>query len=295
MTRTLALTFALGACSGELDTPPAVDAGHEASALDATTADTSVAPDAADTSAPDASPTPKSLPSLALWLDASQGVHKTAAGGVDRWADQSGQGNDALQPTAKYMPQARPTGLLGKPSVHVEAGTHLAVSDSPSLQVGVGDFYVGVVFSYVGVGPIGYGLVFSKQDPTVPFAGPGIFADFVLPDPSTAIGGQVDYAVAHTVRTTSTGLDDGKARLFAFTRSQGAIGARLNGKEQATAMTINVNGDALGRPIFLGAQLQQQGVIQELTGDLAEVVMLVGPTPQDVGVAEAYLLGKYGL
>lgn len=285
-------SIALLACSGgEVATITASDAGLDVSSAP----DTSTGTDASEASAPDAGFSMKSVSGLVLWLDANKGVTTSGANLVDRWADQSGHGSDAVQANATYKPLARATGLAGMPSVHVEAGTHLTVADSPVLEVGVGDFYIGIVFSYDGVGALGYGLVFSKQDANYPFAGPGIFANFVLPMPSTTIGGQVDIATGHYVTTTTTSLNDGKARLFGFARKVGLISVRLDGQEQATAATGNINGDAPGRPIFIGAQLQPQGVIQELKGDIAEIVMVTNPQQKDIPAIEAYLMTKYSL
>ncbi|MCP5362239.1 MAG: hypothetical protein H6908_06385 [Hyphomicrobiales bacterium] len=62
---------------------------------------------------------PRSLPSLALWLDAADygTLTKDASNFVSTWQDKSGNGNHATQGTGAQQPQYSATGLGGKPTL----------------------------------------------------------------------------------------------------------------------------------------------------------------------------------
>ncbi len=57
--------------------------------------------------------------SLQLWLKADAGAD-TLNGTVSRWHDQSGEENDAVQPSASRQPQFLPDSLNGKPVLHFD-------------------------------------------------------------------------------------------------------------------------------------------------------------------------------
>lgn len=71
----------------------------------------------------DATPIPKQQPNLALWLDAGVGV-TTDTGGVSVWADQSGNGYDALQTSSSARPDynASDSNLNDEASITFGAG-----------------------------------------------------------------------------------------------------------------------------------------------------------------------------
>jgi len=58
---------------------------------------------------------PKDIPGLELWVEADSGVTANPAGQVERWADQSDQGNDFVSQTAELRP------LLAENSAHGRA------------------------------------------------------------------------------------------------------------------------------------------------------------------------------
>jgi hypothetical protein len=67
--------------------------------------------------------TPKSIPGLYAWYDATQGLYSATSGGslvtangaaVARWEDQSGNGRHLLQSNATYQPKVLASGLNGK-------------------------------------------------------------------------------------------------------------------------------------------------------------------------------------
>ena len=88
--------------------PDATAGGHDAGA-DADSLTPDGAPDAPPPWTPDAIRS-----SLAFWFDPTSLV--SVGGLVTRWADRSGNGNDALQATAAYEPAYNPAGIGGLPS-----------------------------------------------------------------------------------------------------------------------------------------------------------------------------------
>jgi len=76
--------------------------------------------------------------SLLLWLAGDRGVH-LVDGAIDRWADQSGNGMDALKSIANERPKPTPT-LAGRPNAVLFDG----VDDDLSLGAGFADFAAGV-------------------------------------------------------------------------------------------------------------------------------------------------------
>ena len=70
------------------------------------------------------------LPSegLALWLRADAGVTQDAGGRVSSWADQSGHGMDATQPTSGNQPQVVAGARNGQPALHFDgAASYLSL------------------------------------------------------------------------------------------------------------------------------------------------------------------------
>jgi hypothetical protein len=77
---------------------------------------------------------------LVLWLDAGEGV--TAASGVERWEDQSGSGNHALQNIESFQPTYIPGGLNGEPVVSFTGGTEQYLRHPSILSGDYTAFYV---------------------------------------------------------------------------------------------------------------------------------------------------------
>jgi hypothetical protein len=79
-------------------------------------------------------------PELAVWLKADAGVTADGSGFVSAWADQSGNGNDALQSLAALQPTLAASSMNGKPSIRfTQSGTTstntLAIADSPTMRI----------------------------------------------------------------------------------------------------------------------------------------------------------------
>ena len=114
---------------------------------------------------------PADLPGLVVWLDDTRGVVADPAvpGGVARWLDQSGHGNDA-------NPSSTPSGFTIDPAVingHDAlkcpgGGSGLDIADGPDLRFGTGDFGIVMVARFESdanfiekINPIGGGAGWS--------------------------------------------------------------------------------------------------------------------------------------
>jgi len=102
------LSFCLGGNTGSLTSGPAC-----ATPTGVTNTDCTPAPPAPPFS-------PDDLLGLKIWLKADAGVHDAGGGAVDLWADQSGNGNDAIQVTAADQPLLADAQLNGKPVVRFD-------------------------------------------------------------------------------------------------------------------------------------------------------------------------------
>ena len=73
---------------------------------------------------------------LVLWLKADAGVTTNGDGTVSAWADQSGNGNNALQAASAAAPSLVIDAKTGRPAVQFNGtGTYLAAASAPSLVV----------------------------------------------------------------------------------------------------------------------------------------------------------------
>jgi len=73
---------------------------------------------------------------LALWLRADKGVTTNADGTVSAWADQSGQGNNAVQAVPTSAPKLVTDSKTGKPTLEFDGATsYLSAPSTPSLVI----------------------------------------------------------------------------------------------------------------------------------------------------------------
>ncbi len=238
------------------------------------------------------------IPGLALWLTSDTG---TVANGVNvtRWADQSGNGNDASQPTQALQPLLVQGALNGHSVVRFGSnGTRnaLQVADTASLQWGTDDFVIEMVVRYTNT--TGNILMYSKQQIPVPYVGAGLWGNQSLSTGSGIFAAQVEYQSGYFASSSVGGLNDGMARLYGARRTGGThVEARINGMlvgAQVTPTVVDVS--AVGIPISLGLDAANQEQSQQLVGDIAEVVAVRGTVPTaDVVCFESYLITKYAL
>ena len=241
--------------------------------------------------------TPKSLAGLVLWLDGTTGVH-TSGGAVTSWDDQSGLANDAA-PDAPGSgdPLLAADAIGGAPAVRFDGSSYLVIQDDDSLQLGTGDFLVAVVARHTTPIDIGwgYGIFFIKYELPVPFTGPALVANTEAG--GTQIIAQLAYQQAF-ITSAGGGLDDGRPLSMVMRRRASAgtasLELRLNGATSAMSGSSGfaVDLSAPGRPLFVGGTPDMQNIV----GDIAEVITVKGATPDaDVAALEGYLGAKYGL
>jgi hypothetical protein len=268
--------------------PPPADAGAD---------DGAAPPDADD----DAGPVfdVKKVPGLALWLAGDSGV-SDAGGLVLRWADQSGNKNDATQ----VEPVSQP--ILVDQSINLQPGvrftstraTQLVIGDSGSLRWGTNDFLIVVVARYsnpeTSSDVTGAGCLFSKSPAFG--SGPALFAN-TPPAGSAKYSGTGLAAFldgSRTVFSSKTGLNDATPHAFAVRRSGGTLELRLDGNVVGTSTVTTANVSALFADVRIGSD--SAGSKWRLDGEIAEIVA-VGQALRagDLTAIEAYLKQKYAL
>ena len=290
--------MALGGCVSDSNgtdggTDASADATNDAKPVDA--ASDVVIADASNDG--DAAPPfdVKSLPGLSLWLNASVGVTADGSENVTKWADQSGNGNDATQGASEpTQPTLVATATNNLPAVHFEGGAHVEMADSTSLQMGTGDFSLSLVMRHTTTTTNGnYGLVFAKQALVTGYPGIAVFVD--IPQATTFYGQVVinDFAA-----TTTSGLNNNAPHIFGFRRVGATITTRLDGVDDgsSTSDAAAIDCTATGVPVRIGAGGEGASAGQQLKGDISEVVLLKGTTTsQNLDALEGYLKKRYGL
>jgi len=186
--------------------------------------------------------------------------------------------------------------------VHFD-GSWMSVLDATSLHIGTGDFTIeivarhdrGVLSLAAGYGvATGYGRLYAKTEAAKPFFGIGLFVNFPHPDPSTKFGAQTSYY--GYAESSSEELNDNRPHLFAAHRLGATLEIRVDGAVEATNKTANDDVSAVGRPAYIGAEPLEKGLIQQLRGDIAELVVVHGPiSAHNLEVLEAELMTKFGL
>ena len=77
-------------------------------------------------------PPPVPTAGLQLWLKADAGVTLNGSN-VSKWADQSGKGNDAIQPDLPRQPLLVKDGLKGKPTIRFDGLSRLGLTGSKRM------------------------------------------------------------------------------------------------------------------------------------------------------------------
>jgi hypothetical protein len=239
--------------------------------------------------------TPTALAGLVLWLDAATGLTRDVQGGVTRWTDLSGRGNDAHQD----VPAMRPTLSSddhGHPVlVFRPGGVLLRVTDNELLQWGTGDWSMFIVASTVNTldNPA---LFMHKQDPYFPYVG-WLFETNQSNAGEMGVGrlcGQLRYL---DVRLCSAegGHDDGALVLFGLQRTDREwLAVRVNGRASAKGLVPVLDVSAAGSDLFIGGHGSQPTF--QLQGTIAEIVAVRGPlSDADRDALEHHLVDKYGL
>lgn len=224
---------------------------------------------------------------LQLWLKADSGITKHATGLVTAWADQSGQGNNALQADTTMAPVFSETGLGGKPALHFDGDDdYLNVTSSPSIAItgDIASFFV-VRFDDFAT----YRAVWGKTAANVPRP-----TDYYLL-PSSGIP------------RVFRGSDETGVNQFV----DGAGGVPTNApvllgfSQTGTVMTHYVNGQPFGSgevtvvPTDSASDLKigtRDDFVTKMRGHIGELLLFDrGVTAADASAIASYLGGKYGV
>ena len=277
----IALMACLVGCVGDAPTTPLADASPVVDmgvAVDSGN-DVSVIPDASADVGDAAGPwTPKKLPALALWLDGSVGVTAAVGNKVSKWADQSGNGNDATQQSATLQPILAPGAINNRDGLYFDkTGSPVALNiASPNQASMAGDFTVMVVFKSAllssTAGDLFRAEASSTTDALLQVAPPDLIA-------SVAVSGSGKAAFAPQAI-----FGDGKPHFVGMRRSAAKLEVLADG---ASASVVSPPAGDVGGKFIIGGQIK---------GPIAEVVLSTGTVDDTaLGLLNAYLKKKYAL
>ncbi len=221
--------------------------------------------------------TPKNLTGLALWLDGSVGVTAGTDSKVSKWADQSGNGNDATQQNANSQPL-----LSGKVNnrdclYYSQTGTPVELSvPSPANASMAGDFTVMLVFltelASTNASELFRSEASSTTNTSISVSPPTLMASFIA-------SGSGKFAQA-----PQPIFDDKKAHVVGMRKSATKLEVFADGA------SASVTNPPVGNPsgkFVIGAQIK---------GQLCEVVLATATVDQtSVDQLTAYLKARYAV
>lgn len=275
----LASTGLLLGCVGDAAIGvPTPDAGADAPVtVPDSGSDSSNPPADAGGDAPVGPWTPKKLPALAMWLDGSLGVTAGSGSKVSKWADQSGNANDAIQQNATYQPI-----LSGKVNnrdclYFTQTGTPIELKvPSPQNAKMSGDFTVMLVFQTDLPTTNAADLFRSEATGTthaeLMVSPPDLMASFTVSG-----NGKVAFAPQAV-------FNDKKPHVVGMRKSAAKVEILADG---ASASVLSPpSGDVSGQ-LTIGSQLK---------GSICEVVLATGTVDDSaLGELTSYLKKKYAL
>ncbi len=234
---------------------------------------------------------------LAFWFDPTSMVQFD--GYVTRWADLSGNGNDAIQATTAYAPLYTAVGIDGLPSATFTGPiTFFAVADSATMQWGMGDFVV-LGVARAAVGTAADGMLYAKVGP-YPWDGVNLYVNADKPGPTSRAAAQVSGTLYVVSTPPPYTFVDSTVHLLGARRSGATLEVRVDGVV-STSMTSDsiatVDVSAVGWQAVIG----QNGYaptpeFQQIQGDVAEMLGVQGSvTPSELAELEQYLKGRYAI
>ena len=244
---------------------------------------------------------------LALWLKPDAGIITNSTGNVIEWDDQSGNGNNAYQPsydgiTPGLPPLLLPNAANGYPVVHF---TPPAIAPATNVFLDIANNgtvtpYAATSFAIFAVTRIpaygNYYEILADCNPgSIGYAGPFEYrvntgtglADYILGS-GTANGPSV---TASTAPPASTNLFNIQGVVVA----NGVITHYLNFNTNGAA-TFSYTPADLGNPMRVGGRGANNGTIYTLNGDIAEIqVFTNAPNNSQVSQIFNYLADKYAV
>jgi hypothetical protein len=233
-------------------------------------------------------------PRLLLWLRADAGVTADGSGLVSQWADQSGNGNHAVQADPGYQPTLVAGSLNGQPTLHFAGLTTTNFLDIPtSVLTAVGDLSVFVVARFDTFGTPAFHTLLSEINPVS--TQPAPFDSYVSNVGGTA-GRPIFLRGDGYVNSSTAGLTNVVAAtgyvLSYVVRGTNAA-QYLNGAFNG-GVAVLAGVDDWARPVRIGARDGNAGT--KLNGDLAEVMVVRGAVSDAERLAIHNNLGvKYGI
>jgi hypothetical protein len=227
---------------------------------------------------------------LQLWVKADLGVTTNATGRVEKWADQSGNKNDATQTDDSAKPTLVPNVVNGKPALRFDGKTnYLDVANGTGLDI-VGDiasFAVIRVDDYTT-----YNEVWGKT------AGPG--GNLPAPTDWYLVQG-TGVPQFYRGDGTGSGIQPAPGQRPIKANNYVVVGVRQAG----TAVTHFLNGSTNGvgqitvTPADGGTDLKigsREDLFTKMKGDIAELLIYNNAlSDADIVNAQNYLRTKYGI
>lgn len=228
---------------------------------------------------------------LQLWLKADAGITTNSDGAVTRWADQSGNANDALQPDASKAPALESASLNGIPTLRFPGSTKfLDVASSSSLSGLADDVTILVLVKYDDLNG-GYRCGVSKTQGNGP-------APFDWWNNQSADSGRTHFWLGNGNASQNTGFistaapQTGIYNVMGFKWGGGTVEQYLNDVSNGTFSYSMVPADT-GSPLRIGSR---GDLVTQLKGNMAEVLIYQPAlSPSDVTAVIGYLRSKYNL
>lgn len=227
---------------------------------------------------------------LQLWLSADQGVTTNTDGTVSRWADQSGQGNDALQTNPTQAPLLAPNTLNGKPTLSFPGGLKfLDVANSASISLLTENVTILVLVKYDDLST--YRCCVTKTVGNGP-------APFDWWNNQSSSAGRTSFWLGNGVAAQNARFESlippvvGSYNVMGFSWGNGTMSHYLNDLDagQFTYTVVPADG---GGPLQIGTRADH---VTQLKGNLAEVLIYQPMlSSSDVTAVLGYLRTKYAL
>ena len=222
---------------------------------------------------------------LALWIEANEGVTVDGSGYASQWSDQSGNGNDLTQPGGEfYAPLLVPNAFNGMAALQFD-GTNNYMYANPSSSLAItGDMSVFAVMNFSGLNSAGSTVVSkaagSLADPYDYYVKPNT-VNFYRGNGST-------YGVVTSHGVPSIGVP----HVLGVTMQGATVTHRLDGSVTATGTLSTTIGDS-GSYLFIG--MRDNGTNQ-FQGQMAELIVLgAAASANDTASIENYLATKYAI
>jgi hypothetical protein len=270
--------------SAVVNFPTASDASLQARATDNLGGVTVSAPVALTVTAAEPIPLP-ALANLRLWMRADKGVTETE-GAVSAWGDQSGNFNNAQQPTASQRPILMADAAAGKPALRFDGvDDSLVVAHSPTLAI-TGDISSFFVVNFDDFAT--FRAVWAKTNNNLPAS-----VDFyTLPDTGIPRVFRGNGAASLANLEGFTAPVAGELAIIGFDMTGPTLRQFFNGVENGVLEITATPGDT-GAPVYIGTRGDQ---FTRMKGDIAEIIIYdAALSDTDRATVFSYLGARYGI